>query len=102
MKIFIKNEDGRMYEAFQINENTYKVETDTESFELSISELKENYDFSALSENQKKRMTKEIFSNEDILEQLRDAKKNRDSNFSYYSGDEVEFDKLVDEIDSGR
>jgi len=55
-----------------------------------------------LTEIQKKRMTKKIISNEDILEQLRDARKNRDSDYSYYSRDEVQFDKLVDEINSDR
>jgi len=43
-------------------------------------------------------MTKAIFSNKVILDQLKDARKNRDKDFSYYSGDEINFDKLVDEI----
>lgn len=100
MKIYVKNDDGKMYEAFQINENTYTFKTENKIFELSLSESKEVHDFRTLPKKQKKRMTKMIFSNEDILDQVRDARKNRDSDFSYYSGDEIEFDKLVDEINS--
>lgn len=102
IKIYVKNDDGKMYEAFQIDENTYTFRTENKTFELSLSESKEFNDFSALSEKQRRRMTEAIFSNEDILEQLRDARKNKDKDFSYYSGDEAEFDKLVDEINNGR
>ncbi|MEQ6376349.1 hypothetical protein RZN22_08115 [Bacillaceae bacterium S4-13-58] len=100
MKIYVKNDDGKMYEAFQVDKNTYTFKTENKTFELSLSESNEVHGFSNLSAEQKKRMTKVIFSNDDILEQLRDARKNRDSDFSYYSGDEMEFDKLVDEINS--
>ncbi|MBW8352148.1 hypothetical protein K0H71_22370 [Bacillus sp. IITD106] len=102
MKIYVKNDDGKMYEAFQVDENTYTFKTENKTFKLSLSESNNVNDFSPLSEEQKKRLTKVIFSNDDILEQLRDARKNRDSDFSYYSGDEAEFDKLVDELNSER
>lgn len=75
MKIYVKNDDGKMYEAFQIDESTYTFQTENKTFELSLSESKEVYDFGAFSEKQKKRMTRAIFSNEDILEQLKDARK---------------------------
>ncbi|MFE7060806.1 hypothetical protein ACFVAD_01475 [Sutcliffiella sp. NPDC057660] len=102
MKIYVKNDNGQMFEALQVDENTYTVKTEDKTFELSLSEAKDVFDLSIISEKQKKKMTKAIFSNDDILEQLRDARKNRDSDFSYYSGDEKEFDKLVDEINSDR
>lgn len=102
MKIYVKNDDGKMHEAFQLDENTYTIKMENKTFELSLTESEEVNDFSTLKEKQKKNMTKAIFSNEDILEQLRNARKNRDSDFSYYSGDEMEFDKLVDEINSDR
>jgi len=102
MKIYVKNDDGKVYEASQVGENTYKFKTENKTFELSLSESNEANDLSTLTEKQKKRMTKAIFSNEDILEQLREARKNRDSDYSYYSGDEVQFDKLVDEMNSDR
>ncbi|MDE5413985.1 hypothetical protein [Alkalihalobacterium chitinilyticum] len=96
MKIFVKDDDGIIYEAFQMNDNTYTFSTENKTFKLSLSESKQG----KLSEEQKKRMTKSIFSNEEVLAQLRDARKNRDSDFSYYSGDEKEFDKLVDEVNN--
>lgn len=102
MKIYVKSDDGKMYEAYQINENTYTFKTGNKTFELSLSELNEVSNFRTLSEMKKKIMTKEIFSNDDIIEQLRDARNNRERDFSYYSGDETEFDKLVDEINSER
>lgn len=101
MKIYVKNEDGKVYEAFQIDENTYTFRTENKVYEVSLTESGVN-DFSALSEKQKNKMTEVIFSNDDILEQLKDAKKNRDSDLLYYSGDEKEFGKLVDEINNGR
>ena len=75
MKIYIKNGDGKMYEAFQVDKNTYAFTTGNKTFELSLSESNEMQDLSILSEQEKKKMTKEIFSNNEILEQLRDAKK---------------------------
>ncbi|MDC3418652.1 hypothetical protein [Aquibacillus salsiterrae] len=102
MKIYVKNDDGKMYEALKIDENTYTFKAENKTFELSLTESEEVNDFSVLTEKQKKNMTKAIFSNEDVLEQLRDARKNRDTDFSYYSGDEMEFDKLVDEVNSDR
>lgn len=101
MKIYVKNDDGEMCEAYQVNENTYAFKTGTKTYELSLSESEENNDFSELSEEQKRQVTNTIFSNEDILEQLRDARKNRNSDVSYYSGDEIEFSKLVDEMNNG-
>lgn len=100
MKIYVKNDNGKMYEASQVDENTYTFEADNKTFELSLKESEEDNGVSSLTEKQKKNMTKAIFSNKDVLEQLRDAKKNRDSDFSYYSGDELEFNKLVDEMNS--
>lgn len=102
MKVYVKSDDGKVYEAFKIDENTYTFKTENKTFELSLTESEEVNDFSSLTEKQKKNMTNAIFSNEDVLEQLRDARKNRDRDFSYYSGDEMEFDKLVDEINSDR
>lgn len=87
-----------MFEVFQINETTYTIKMGNRVFELTLKESDAVYDLKSVSESQKKRMTKAIFSNEDILEQLRDAKKNRDRDFSYYSGDEDDFDQLVDEV----
>ena len=98
MKIFVKDDDGIIYEAFQMNENTYTFSTENKTFKLSLSESKQG----KLSEEQKKRMTKSIFSNKEVLDQLIEARKNRDSDFSYYSGDEKEFDKLVDEVNNDR
>ncbi|WP_138420460.1 hypothetical protein [Aquibacillus sediminis] len=74
MKIYVKNDDGNVFEAFQIDENTYMFKTENKTFELSLSEAKDVYGLSTISEKQKKRMTKAIFSNDDILEQLRDAR----------------------------
>ncbi|MRH41210.1 hypothetical protein GH741_00800 [Aquibacillus halophilus] len=102
MKIFVKNDDGKVYEAFQVDENTYKFKAENKTFELSLTESEEVDVFSASTEKRKKNTTKVFFSNEDVLEQLREARKNRHSDFSYYSGDEVEFNKLVDEINSDR
>lgn len=101
MKIYVKNEDGKVYEAFQIDENNYTFSTEKKVYDVSLTESGVN-DFKALSEMQKKKMTEAIFSNDDILEQLKDAKKNRKSDFLYYSGDEKEFEKLVDELNNGR
>lgn len=102
MKIYVKNDDGKMYEALQVGENTYKFQTENKTFELSLSESNNEKDFSKLPLKQKKKITRAIFSNDDILEQLRDARKNRDDDFSYYSGDELEFNKLVDDINNER
>ena len=102
MKIYVKNDNGEMLEALQVDENTFTFKTENKTFELSLSETNDVFDLSKISKIQKKKMTKAIFSNDDILEQLRDARKNSDRDFSYYSGDEKEFDKLVDEINSDR
>lgn len=102
MKIYVKNDDGTLYEALQMNENTYTFRMEDKTFELSLSESKEGIDFSTLPEGQKKKITKAIFSNEDIMDQLRDARKNRDKDFLYYSGDEKEFGNLVDEVNNDR
>jgi len=37
MKIYVKNDDGKVYEAFQVGENTYKFKTRNKTFELSLS-----------------------------------------------------------------
>lgn len=47
MKIYMKYDDGEMYEAFQVNENTYTFKKENKTFELSLSELN-------LSEEKKK------------------------------------------------
>jgi TRAP-type uncharacterized transport system substrate-binding protein len=101
MKIFVEHDDGKVYEAFRVDENTYTFRTENKTFELFLSEEKTE-EISTLSDNQKRQLTKAIFSNEDVLEQLKDARRNRDSEFLYYSGDEEEFDKLVDEVNDGR
>jgi len=102
MKIYVKNNDGKLVEAFQVNENTYTFKSENKTFNLFLTETNDILNLSTLSESQKKQMTKAIFSNDEILEQLKDAKINRDRDFSYYSGDEVEFDKLVDEMNRDR
>ncbi|WP_077358715.1 hypothetical protein [Virgibacillus halodenitrificans] len=102
MKIYVKNDDGKTYEAFQVDKNTYTFKTENKTFELSLTEAEAPYNLLALSEKQMKAITKEIFTNMEILEQLKDAKRHRDKNFSYYSGDEAEFNKLVDEMNSDR
>jgi len=100
MKVYVKDDDGKMYETLQIDDNTYTFIKENKTFELSLSVGNNNFD--GLTEKQKRKITKAIFSNEEILEQLRDSKNNRDNSFSYYSGDEIEFDKLVDEINNDR
>lgn len=102
MRIYVKKEDGKMYEAFQVNENTFKFQVENKTFELSLTESDEIIDTNSLTANQKKRMTKAIFSNDDIIEQLRDAKKNIDHDYSYYSSNEFDFNKLVDETSNER
>lgn len=102
MKIYVKNDDGKMYEACKVDENTFTVTTENKTFELSLTEAEAPYNLLALSEKQRKAITREIFTNNEILEQLKDAKRHRDKNFSYYSGDEAEFNKLVDEMNSDR
>lgn len=102
MKKFVKNDDGTVYEAFQTDENTYTFETETKMYKLSLSESKSVNKFSALTEDKREKMTKAIFSNEKLLEQLKDAKKNRGNEFSYYSGNEADFEKLVDEVNNDR
>lgn len=77
MKIYVKNEDGKMYEASQINETTYSFQTENKTFKLCLSESEIVNDFGDLLEMQKKRVTKAIFLNEDLLEQLRDTRKNK-------------------------
>ncbi|MDG5789630.1 hypothetical protein QA612_19415 [Evansella sp. AB-P1] len=102
MKIFIKNDDGRVYEAFQTDKNTFTFSTENTTFELSLSKSKNEFEFNSLTDKQKKRMTKAIFTNEEVVDQLREARKNRDKEFSYYSGDETEFTKLVDEVNNDK
>lgn len=102
MKIFVKNDDGTVYEAFQTGENTYAIETETKMYKLSLSESKSVNKISTLTEEQKKKLTRALFSNEKVLEQLEDAKRNRDDEFSYYSSNEADFEKLVDEVNNDR
>ncbi|MEX1029332.1 MAG: hypothetical protein WDZ91_04700 [Paenibacillaceae bacterium] len=54
------------------------------------------------TDEQRKKMTKAISENEEIIEQIRSARTNRDETFSSYSGDEDDFDKLVLEVNDGR
>lgn len=49
-----------------------------------------------------KRVTEAIMSNEDVLNQLKKAKADREAGISTYSDDEKEFSRLVDEVNSGR
>ncbi|MBU9721644.1 MULTISPECIES: hypothetical protein [Bacillaceae] len=100
MKIFIINDDGRVSEAFQTDKNTFTFSTEDTTFQLSLSEIKKGFEYKSLTDKQKKRMTEAIFSNEEVIDQLREARKNRDKEFSYYSGDETEFNKLVDEVNN--
>jgi hypothetical protein len=94
MKIYVENEEGKMYEATQINENTFELIIENKTFTLNLTESENTNDL--------KKLTRAIFSNEAILEQLNDARKSRGSNNRYYSGDEREFDKLVDEIENDK
>lgn len=102
MRIYVKNHDGEMVEAFQVNENTYTFESENKTFNLFLTESNDVPNFSTLSDEHKKQITKAIFSNDEILEQLSDAKKKRNRDISYYSGDEIEFDHLVDEMNRDR
>jgi hypothetical protein len=47
------------------------------------------------TDKQRKKMTKAISENEEIIEQIRSARANRDETFSSYSGDEDEFNIYV-------
>lgn len=102
MKIYVENDDGTMYKAIQTDKNTYTLMTDEKTYKLSLTESKGNVNLSTFSEEQRKNVTKAIFSNESIIEQLRDARTNRDNDFLYYSRDENEFDKLVDGLKNDR
>ncbi|QQK76504.1 hypothetical protein HUG15_13625 [Salicibibacter cibarius] len=53
----------------------------------------------ALTPEQRKYATKKIFSEPDILRQLEEAEKHlKEGNMDYFSGDEEQFSKLVDEV----
>lgn len=60
MKIYVKNDDGKLYEAYQINENTYTFITENKSFELSLSATEIVDGYTTLSEK-KKEMTNAFF-----------------------------------------
>lgn len=98
MKIYVKSDDGKVYEATQVNENNYAFNMGNKIYELALSESKKTNTYDSFSRQQKEGMTKAIFSNDEILDQLKDARKNRDKDFLYYSGDEEEFEKIIDEI----
>ncbi|UOF91245.1 hypothetical protein LSG31_03020 [Fodinisporobacter ferrooxydans] len=59
----------------------------------------EEYDSDNLAEDQRKRMTKAISENVEILKQIKNAKIKRSAQgLSSYSEDEKEFDRLVHEV----
>ncbi|MCC3359264.1 hypothetical protein [Bacillus sp. REN16] len=102
MKIYVKNNDGTVHEAIKTDNNQYTFITENKAYYLTLTEANGKGDDCNLTEDQKAKITKAIFSNEDVLDQLRDARKNRDRDFSYYSGDENEFDKLIDEVNNDK
>ncbi|MDG5789619.1 hypothetical protein QA612_19360 [Evansella sp. AB-P1] len=57
MKIYIKNDDGRVYEAFQTDKNTFTFSTEKTTFELSLSESKKGFEFNSLTDKQNKHET---------------------------------------------
>jgi hypothetical protein len=59
-------------------------------------------DSSNLTDEQKKQMTSAIFNNEEILYQLRQAKKDREAGISTYSDSDEEFAQILSEIDNDR
>jgi hypothetical protein len=55
-------------------------------------------DSSNLTDEQKKQMTSAIFNNEEILDQLRQAKKDREAGISTYSDSDEEAVQLLSEV----
>jgi uncharacterized coiled-coil DUF342 family protein len=54
------------------------------------------------TDEQTKQMTKAISKIDEIIEQIRSARANRDETFSSYSGEEDDFGKLILEVNEGR
>lgn len=52
----------------------------------------------ALTDEERHFATQKLFSEPEVSEQLRNAKANRDPEFSAYSGDEGEFAKLMEKM----
>ncbi|WP_449354954.1 hypothetical protein ACUL41_01635 [Virgibacillus natechei] len=52
----------------------------------------------SLSKEQKRFATQRIFSEPEVIDQLKYAKENRDPELSAYSGNEEEFSRLVDKM----
>ncbi len=55
-----------------------------------------------LTDEQKKKLTSEIFRDESVLNQLRQAQQDREQGVSTYSDSEEEFAKLLIEAENGK
>jgi hypothetical protein len=89
-------------------EQSFKDKTYVELDDL-IQLIEDNFGYSVtlkkkdrLSDDQKKKMTSEIFRDEAVLYQLRQAKQDREQGVSTYSDSEEEFTKLLTEVDNGK
>lgn len=80
--------------VIELNELKQVIE---EQFDYHVSLSKKRKD-----ESLTKRVIEVIMSDEDVLDQLRKAKADREEGISTYSDDEEEFARLVDEVNSGR
>lgn len=56
----------------------------------------------SLTNKERKFATNSLFSEPEVIEQLRYAKANRDEDLTAYSGDSEEFAKLVEEINANQ
>ncbi|QQK75035.1 hypothetical protein HUG15_05080 [Salicibibacter cibarius] len=56
----------------------------------------------SLTDNERKFATDKLFSEPEVIDQLKYAKENRDADFTAYSGDTEEFAKLVEKINGNQ
>jgi hypothetical protein len=69
-----------------------------DNFGFSVTLKKKNN----LSDDLKKKMTSEIFKDEGVLYQLRQAKKDQEEGMITYSDSQEEFAKLLSEVDNDK
>jgi hypothetical protein len=71
MEIKLESLNGEIYEAYQKDKNTFVVLINGEEYKISIFQTgDQNINYKVFTNDQKKRMTKAIFENKEVLEQL--------------------------------
>lgn len=91
MEIKLESSNGKIYKAYQKDHNTFGVLIKGEEYKISlINPMERNVNFPKLTDEQKKKMTKAIFENKDILDQLDSSEQDSEDD------DVVDIDELME------